>query len=93
MTYDDFVRGFRQAYEHRGGLRMFAVGKIEDDWLEQLRSEVHWIINSQESSDVTSPSHVTYWTRPRGVARQFSLLNKTGRADDFSSDHTLELVL
>lgn len=91
MQYGEFVRGFNLAYEHRGGLKMFAVGRIDPSWFEQIRSDVLWIVNSQASSDVSNPSHVTYWTRPRGVARQFSLLNMTGKPDDFSSDHSMEL--
>lgn len=91
MTYEKFVRGIRTAYEHRGGLKMFACGKIEDSWFQQIRQEVNWIASSQASSDVTAANHVTYWTRPTGVARQFSLLNGSGRSDDFASDHSFAL--
>jgi len=91
MLYHQFIDGFNQAYEHRGGLTMFAIGRIDGAWFQQIRSEVTWIVGSQYSSDVTNSSHVTYWTRPRGTARQFSLLNKTGKSDDFSTDHSMEL--
>jgi hypothetical protein len=32
---------------------------------------------------------VTNWTRPRGEVHQYSLLNASGRANDFSADHDL----
>jgi len=70
---------------------MFAIGRIEDSWMEQIRSEVNWIVNSQASSDVTRKDHITNWTRPTGVAKQYSLLNRTGKSDDFSSDHSFAL--
>jgi hypothetical protein len=90
MTYGEFVSGFRSAYEHRGGLKMFACGRLEDSWFKQIRSEVNEILNSQPSSDVTSKNHVTNWTRPTGEAHQFSLFNSSGRTDDFLSDHSFD---
>jgi hypothetical protein len=91
MTYTEFVSGFRAAYEHRGGLKMFPCGRLDPRWLEQIRSEVNWIIKHHEASNVSARDHFTNWTRPRGEARQFSLLNATGNTKDYSSDHSFEL--
>jgi hypothetical protein len=90
MRYAEFISGIRTAYEHRGGLKMFACGQVEDSWFKQICSEVNWILDSQSASDVTSKDHVTNWTRPTGEARQFSLFNRTGKTDDFMSDHSFD---
>ena len=90
MTYSQFISGIRSAYEHSGGLKMFACGQLENSWFRQICSEVNGILDSQPSSDVTSKAHVTNWTRPTGEARQFSLFNATGRTDDFLSDHSFD---
>jgi hypothetical protein len=91
MTYADFVRDYRKAYEHKGGLKAFACGRLSDSWFAKIRSEVTWVLSHSEASDVTSAEHVTNWTRPRGQARQFSLLNATGSTKDFSKDHSFAL--
>ncbi|MFE6834120.1 aspartyl/asparaginyl beta-hydroxylase domain-containing protein [Streptomyces sp. NPDC057705] len=43
----------------------------------------------QRPSLADAPGHVTAWTGPRGRVEQFSLLNASGRCDDFSRDHDL----
>ena len=43
----------------------------------------------ETASIAGDPGHVTNWTRPQGLVRQFSLLNRSGRFDDFSADHDL----
>ena len=83
-----FLRGFKEAYCHKGGIKALALGDIEPAWFEEIRREVDWIIESQASSNVTDPKHTTNWTKPRGRARQFSLYNPTGKSDEYLSDFT-----
>jgi hypothetical protein len=47
------------------------------------------LLQTERGSQVTAPSHITNWTRPRGEVLQFSLLNASGSYDDFLDDHNL----
>ena len=38
-------------------------------------------------SSVSSKTHVTNWTRPKGEAYQYSLLNNDGKFENYSRDH------
>lgn len=86
MRYSTFLNEIRAAYEHRGGIKALALGKLDQDWFKQIQADAAWIINHSASSDVASKEHVTYWTRPMGQVRQFSLFNKSGRSDDYKGD-------
>jgi len=86
MNYGAFIREFRRAYQHRGGIKALALGKLDPAWFRQIQDEMRWVINSQASSDVGAKSHTTNWTRPIGEARQFSLYNPTGKPDEYLSD-------
>lgn len=35
MIYAEFISGIRTAYEHRGGLNVFACDQVEDSWFKQ----------------------------------------------------------
>src|SRR6185437_10674668 len=87
MKYSAFMSGITQAYQHTGGIKTLCLGKLEKDWFEQIRSKCSWIIENAGSSDVTAPKHVTYWTRPSGQVRQFSLFNHTGSSADTKGDY------
>lgn len=85
-TYNEFLREYRRAYEHKGGVKALAMGRIDHDWFKEIQDEMTWVIDSQSSSDVTAKTHTTNWTRPVGQARQFSLYNPTGKSDEYLSD-------
>lgn len=87
MEYTHFVRGLRDAYEHRGGIKTLRLGRLAPEWFAAIQQEAATIIDGGDASDVTAHTHVTYWTRPRGQVKQYSLFNSSGRSDDTSGDY------
>lgn len=89
---DDAARllaGIRDANYHDGGTRCLKLMRLEHRYLDELRAEVERLVEAEQGSDVTRSSHVTNWTRPRGQVTQYSIVNMSGRFDDFSTDHDL----
>jgi len=87
VEYTQFVRGLRDAYEHRGGVKTLRLGYLAPDWFAEIQKEAAFIIDGGNSSDVTASNHVTNWTRPRGQVKQYSLFNSSGRSEDTSGDY------
>lgn len=69
------------------GLMLAHLGEIDFYELAALRNEAKLIIERRESSDVQDPAHVTYWTKPKGVVRQWSLVNREGRTNCQAGDY------
>jgi hypothetical protein len=86
------LAGIRDANYHRGGIRCLEVLCLQKAQFSQLRAEVEELCRKEKGSNVGHPSHITSWTRPRGQVLQFSLLNVSGRYDDFTSDHKLSCL-
>jgi hypothetical protein len=86
LTYRKFCEQYRLAYQHKGGIKAKALGRIDPAWFAEIQKEVAWIIDGQPSSNVGDKTHTTYWTQPKGVARQFSLFNATGKSDEYLTD-------
>jgi hypothetical protein len=89
MTPDELLAGVLAGDEHTGGIRCLRLHEVEPDFLSRLRAEVDRLVSQQQPSDVTDPRHVTNWVRPIGTVEQYSLLNTSGRFDDFSDDHDI----
>jgi len=89
MTPSAFLDGLRVGDAHEGGIRLMRLWRIEEGFVRHLGDEVIRLAAEEPFSRADDARHVTHWTQPRGVVRQFSLLNGTGRFDDFSSDHDL----
>ena len=87
MRYREFLTSFKRAYRHKGGTKALELGKLEATWFRQIQEECAWIYDHAGSSDVTDQRHVTYWTRPSGEVRQFSLFNETGKSEDTKGDY------
>ncbi len=85
-SYRHFIGRYRQAFEHRGGVKALRVAEFEPDWFGQLRQECLEIAGASPASDVGASEHSTNWTRPDGAVQQFSLFNVSGRSDDYKSD-------
>jgi hypothetical protein len=85
----ELLAGIRDGNYHAGGIRCLRIFQLERDHLAKLRGDVERLCQEKRSSNVNDPSHITNWTRPRGQVLQFSLLNASGRCDDFSTDHDL----
>jgi hypothetical protein len=89
MTPDELLEGIRAADRHQGGLRCLRLHRIAGDAFAAVRSEVDRLCRRGRPSDVRRPDHVTSWVLPYGSVLQFSLLNTSGRFDDFRTDHDL----
>jgi hypothetical protein len=89
MNSEAIRTGIRDANYHQGGIRCLQLFTAEETFFGQLRTEVIRLCQTECGSRVGDPGHVTNWTRPRGEVVQFSLLNASGRYDDFRADHDL----
>lgn len=87
MNQAALFAGIRDGNYHEGGIRCLQLFRLEGTFFAELRSEVERLCATEQPSDVSRPEHVTNWTRPLGTVLQFSLLNASGRYDDFSADH------
>jgi Aspartyl/Asparaginyl beta-hydroxylase len=74
---------------HLPGIRCLKLLCVEPDFFAALRDEVLRLCATERPSSVGRPGHVTKWTEPYGDVLQYSLLNRSGRYDDYSSDHAL----
>jgi hypothetical protein len=79
--------GLVAAERHADGLRCLRIFEVDAGAFAALRADVIGLCRDERPSDAARPGHVTSWTRPRGEVLQFSLLNESGRFDDFSRDH------
>ncbi|WP_347331860.1 aspartyl/asparaginyl beta-hydroxylase domain-containing protein [Marinimicrobium locisalis] len=75
--------------QHRGGIRCLEVFSLAPRYFSELQREVSRYRACNPASVVSDEAHVTNWVSSSGQVRQYSLLNDSGRSDDFSSDHNL----
>ena len=87
MKEADLFSGIRDANCHKGGIRCLQLFQVKEGFFGGLRAAVEDLVRDETPSDVRDALHVTNWTRPVGAVTQFSLLNTSGRYDDFSTDH------
>jgi hypothetical protein len=89
MNSQAIIQGIRDGNDHNGGIRCLQLFRAEVTYFAQLQAEVIRLCRTERGSSVGDATHVTHWTKPHGVVVQFSLLNASGRYDDFSADHDL----
>ena len=89
MNAAALLAGIRDANYHNGGIRCLRLLRLDEAFLSTLRTDVERLCHTERGSKVSDPGHVTNWTRPIGEIVQFSLLNASGRYDDFTTDHDL----
>jgi hypothetical protein len=87
MTPRDALAGIRDGNYHMGGFRCLRLARLDDRFFAELCCDLARLCASEPPSDARSIEHVTNWTRPRGEVLQFSLLNASGKCNDFSRDH------
>jgi len=92
MNEAALLAGIRDGNYHAGGIRCLRLFQVEPAYFAELSADIKRLCCTERASDVNDPKHVTNWTRPRGRVVQFSLLNTTGRYDDFSTDHNLSCL-
>ncbi|MFI1400576.1 aspartyl/asparaginyl beta-hydroxylase domain-containing protein [Streptomyces sp. NPDC020681] len=81
--------GIRDANYHRAGIRCLRLFSADAPTTKSLAAEVERLRARHTPSLASATGHVTAWAGPRGRVEQFSLLNASGRCDDFSRDHDL----
>lgn len=88
MSAKQVINGVARANYHHGGLRCLRLLHVDSSFFEQLKKEVEQLVLETVPSEVADTKHMTNWTKPFGRATQFSLLNSSGRFDDFGTDFT-----
>jgi len=86
MRAKQVIDGVARANYHRGGLRCSRLLQVDASFFEQLKKEIEQLVLDNVPSEVADAKHKTNWTKPFGRATQFSLLNSSGRFDDFGTD-------
>jgi hypothetical protein len=89
MNAEAILAGIRDANYHKGGIRCLRLFIVDEACFCRVRAEVERLCRAERGSKVGATDHITSWTRPRGEVVQFSLLNASGRYDDFGTDHDL----
>jgi hypothetical protein len=84
---DTLLRGIIQGNYHCGGLKCVRLFRVDEQFFAALVEEVKALVQKYTPSAVKAKDHVTNWTNPYGTAVQFSLLNESGKFDDYSTDH------
>lgn len=89
MNSGTLLQGIRDGNYHKSGIRCLQLFSVEEIFLNQLQADVERLCRTERGSKARDADHITNWTRPSGEVVQFSLLNASGRYDDFRSDHDL----
>ena len=89
MLPSEFIRGLLEGDQHCDGTRCLTLFDIADLTFDRLCAEVDRYLRTHQASNVSDTGHATHWARPVGRVEQYSLLNRSGRSEDFSSDHDL----
>lgn len=87
-----FIRSIANANFNAAGPKALKLFTVQPAFFERLRDELQLLTERYSPSRVQDYDHATRWTNPFGAAVQFSLLNRSGRLDDTSSDHNLSLL-
>lgn len=88
MKAEALFRGLRRGNSQGvGGLVCRKILRLQPEFLGEIQQEVNDLCEHHLPSDVHDPEHITHWTQPFGGVYQFSLFNRSGCFDDFSSDH------
>ncbi len=87
----ELLRAIRDANYHHGGLSCLCILQLDSGYFAALQTETIRLCETQQPSNVSSPEHITNWTHPSGQVLQYSLLNTSGRFDDFTTDHNLSI--
>src|SRR5688572_27649208 len=86
MKDGEILSGIRDGNYHQGGIRCLKLLRADETYFGRLQAEVERLCRTECGSKVGDAGHITNWTRPRGEVVQFSLLNASGRYDDFRAD-------
>lgn len=90
-TYDaaalDLLAGIAAAARGSHGIACLRLMRMDETGFAALQEDVLRLCGETRPSRVGDEAHVTHWTRPRGEVVQYSLLNRSGRFDDYTDDH------
>lgn len=88
----DFLRSIASVNFNGAGPKALRLFEVEAGFFARLRAELERLTEAYAPSHVETYGHATNWTNPFGAAVQYSLLNRSGKFDDTSSDHNLSLA-
>ena len=74
-------------YQKKPSLEIAELFHVDEMFFQELSEEVLHLISHYTPSYATDASHLSYWTKPEGLITQFSLLNSSGKLDDYADDH------
>ncbi len=74
-------------YQKTVNPKVYELFKTEETFFKNLYNEVIEIVEKFNPSIVTNKKHLSNWSSPEGIITQYSLLNESGKFDDYSSDH------
>jgi hypothetical protein len=89
MDAEAFFQGVRDASFNEEGIRCLKLFSVDEGFFHKLQSDVERLCRTESGSKVGEVTHVTNWAGPIGEVQQFSLLNASGRYDDFRTDHDM----
>jgi len=74
-------------YQKNPELTILQLFELDELFFQNVSNDLLTLIQENNPSYATDPKHLSYWSRPEGVIRQYSLLNVSGRLNDYSTDH------
>ncbi|MEA5577331.1 aspartyl/asparaginyl beta-hydroxylase domain-containing protein [Anabaena sp. UHCC 0451] len=92
MSPELFLSELVKGNHHKGGLKCLKLFDVNHNFFDNLQQEITALIKANQPSDVKDKEHLSNWSNPYGDVMQFSLLNRSGKFDDTSSDHDLTVA-
>lgn len=74
-------------YQKDSEVQILQIFELDEAFFQAVAKDVLNLVQDQTSSVPAEPGHLTNWIKPEGLIKQYSLLNESGRCDDFSIDH------
>ncbi|MDR7099359.1 hypothetical protein J2X04_001706 [Lysobacter niabensis] len=83
----DLLAGIAAAARGDHGIACLRLMRMDEAGFAALQEDVLRLCGEAQPSHVNDEAHVSHWTRPRGEVAQYSMLNRSGRYEDYSDDH------
>ena len=74
-------------YQKQTDMDILELFEVDPLFFDRIVKDVIQLIQDQTPSIATERGHLSNWSKPEGMITQYSLLNRSGRYDDYSTDH------